>query len=69
MSARSVIILLGRPAVSNASGVGRFFGWSAYHLAAAGLGSGWTASRFQRPSDRRFFRRCASAKPSLGSSP
>src|SRR3989442_2702340 len=38
VSARSVIILLGRPAVSNASGVGRLFGCSAYHLAAAGLG-------------------------------
>src|SRR5207249_5017104 len=69
VSARSVIILLGRPAVSNASGVGRLFGCSAYHLAAAGLGSGWTASRFQRPSERRFFRRRASAKPSLGSCP
>src|SRR5438093_11933956 len=69
VSARSVIILLGRPAVSNASGVGRLFGCSAYHLAAARLGSGWTASRFQRPSERRFFRRRASAKPSLGSCP
>src|SRR6059036_453846 len=69
VSARSVIILLGRPAVSNASGVGRLLGCSAYHLAAAGLGSGWTASRFQRPSERRFFLRRASAKPSLGSSP
>src|SRR3989304_6299307 len=43
VSGRSVIILLGRRTVSNASGVGRLFGWSAYQRAAAGPISGWTA--------------------------
>src|SRR2546427_728203 len=64
-----VTSLLGSPGFSRPNGVGARFGGFPYQSATPPSASGWSASRFHRPSGRLFFRRRFSANLNRGSAP